>query len=125
MPDPSPSRPFEYITEVASTLESFGVADHARVIRGTLAQVELAFDQWWNEPLAIPDAAAWGGYSESQLRRLMADVTIPVAPDGHIRRRHVPVRPGHNIPLGVDPAPAGAADWAANVIRRRQLPRAV
>ena len=88
-------------------------------------RAESAFDQWWNEPLAIPDAAAWGGYSESQLRRLVADVTIPVAPDGHIRRRHVPVRPGPNLPLGVDPAPAGAADWAANVVKRRQLPRVV
>ena len=124
MAEPNPSRPFEYITEAASTLESFGFADQARVVACVVAQVESALAEWWNEPLAIPEAAAWGGYSESHLRRMVADVTIPVAADGHIRRRNVPVRPGHTLPLDVDPAPVGAADWAANVAKRRQLPRA-
>ena len=72
-----------------------------------------------NEPLSIPQAAAWGGYSESQLRRLMREGKLLVALDGGIRRRHVPIQPGHELPLGLEPARPGVTTIADGIAKRR------
>lgn len=76
---------------------------------------------WWATPLTLAEATAWGGYSEGQLRRLIREGKISQAPDGGIRRVHVPVHPGHRLPLGLEPATVAARDFVAQVVQHRQL----
>ncbi len=59
--------------------------------------------------------AARGGYSESQLRRLMSDGTLQATPDRKIRRRYVPVKPGHVLPLGLDPVADSEQHWMERI----------
>lgn len=92
----------------------------AAVAHSILADVRAALEAWWNAPLTIEQAHVWGGYSTSQLRRDVQAGRIPTVPDGRLRRRDVPVRPGHRLPLDVEPAPTGGADWTAQLIERRQ-----
>lgn len=101
---------FRKLEEAAAQLERFGWPDQARVTRETVRQATAALEDWWNQPLTIAEAQAWGGYSASQLRRLIQQGTILVAPDGGIRRRHVPIHPGHALPLGLSPDVAGRPD---------------
>lgn len=73
--------------------------------RTVIAEARAALEAWWNAALTFEEARAWGGYSVSQLRRDVQAGRIPVTPDGRIRRRDVPVRPGHRLPLDAEPAP--------------------
>jgi hypothetical protein len=98
-----------------------GVATIARAI---LDEARTAWETWWNDPLTLDEARAWGGASTSQLRRDIRRGLVPATPDGRIRRRDVPVRPGHRLPLTGEPAPTGAGDWVAQLVERRQLGRA-
>ena len=93
---------------LAAEMEAFGCQE-APAVRETLRRATEALIAWWNAPLSMAEVGAWGGYSESQLRRLIREGKIPLAPDGGIRRLHVPVHPGHRLPLGLEPAPVAAA----------------
>jgi hypothetical protein len=58
------------------------------------------------------------------LRRLVHDHKLPGAPGGGIRRRHVPVQPGHQLPLGLEPDADGTTEFLDKVISRRATRRA-
>ncbi len=105
-------------------LEAFGQVELAQSMRETVRRVEDAWAAWWNEPLTIPEAARWGGYSESQLRRHVHDHKLPLAPGGGIRRRHVPVQPGNELPLGLEPDAGGPREFLDTVMSRRATRRA-
>ncbi|MGH7529908.1 MAG: hypothetical protein ACREMN_05950 [Gemmatimonadales bacterium] len=94
--------------------------DAAAVARAIVAEARAAWETWWNAPLTFDEARAWGGYSASQLRRDVQAGRVPATPDGRVRRRDVPVKPGHRLPLDAEPAPTGAGDWTAQLIERRQ-----
>jgi hypothetical protein len=111
------------LERLAAEFEAFGAGETAAALRESARRAGEGMAVWWNTPLSIAEAAAWGGYSESQLRKLVSETTIAVAPDGRVRRRDVPVRPGHVLPLGLEPAPSGRADWVGAVVERRQLKR--
>ena len=115
---------FAGIEGEAAHLEAFGALEAARATKETLRLVQLQLTAWWNEPLSVIEASRWGGYSEGQLRRLIRECKIPVAPNGAIRRRDVPVQPGHRLPLGLEPAPVAAGDFVTNLVERRELGRA-
>ena len=108
------------IEAFADELVAFGQADVASAVRETIRRVRDEWQAHWDLPLTVHEAAQWGGYSESQLRRLVSDCTIPFAPDGKIRRRHVPVKPGHVIPLGLDPTESTEASWSERVRQQRE-----
>ncbi len=109
----------------AQTLEAFGALEQAQAARETARRAIDALTAWWNAPLSISQAAGWGGYSPSQLRRLIREGKISEAPGGGIRRRDVPVHPGHKLPLGLEPAPTVARnDFASQVVQHRQIGRA-
>lgn len=114
--------PWDALTATAAEFEAFAPAT-ALTIRETLRRVEAALSAWWNEPLSVAEAARWGGYSESQLRRLVRERKLLLAPGGGIRRRHVPVHPGHEIPLGVEPGAVAAGDFLENIVNRRARAR--
>jgi hypothetical protein len=110
--------PWDALTATAAELEAFAPAT-AQAIRETLRRAEVAWSTWWNEPLSVADAARWGGYSESQLRRLIRERKLLLAPGGGIRRRHVPVHPGHELPLGVEPGAVAPTDFVEDIVSRR------
>lgn len=117
---------FDDLRRTAADLESFGGAGTA--ILETVRRAALEFAAWWDEPLDMKAASEWGGYSASRLRGLVHDGTVPVAPGGGIRRRHVPVRPGHVLPIpqlegaGL-PAPVVPHDFVADLREHRQRRR--
>jgi hypothetical protein len=115
---------FSGLEAEAVHLEAFGALGPARATRETLRLIREQLTVWWNEPLSMADAAEWGGYSEGQLRRLIRECKVAVAPNGGIRRRDVPVQPGHRLPLGLEPAPVATGDVIANLVERRQIGRA-
>ncbi|MBA3555624.1 MAG: hypothetical protein H0W29_12810 [Gemmatimonadales bacterium] len=108
----------------AETLEAFGASGQAQAARETARRALEVLTAWWNEPLAIDHAASWGGYSPSQLRRLIREGKIPEAPIGGIRRRDVPVHPGHKLPLGLEPATVADRDFVSQVVQHRHIGRA-
>lgn len=108
----------------AQHLEAFGAFGSAQAARETIRLMRERLTKWWNEPLRMADAAAWGGYSEGALRRLIRERKIAVAPTGGIRRRDVPVQPGHRMPLGIEPADVANGDFMTNLVERRHLGRA-
>ena len=107
----------------AAELDAFGCAE-APAVRETLRRASEALAEWWNAPLSLAESGAWGGYSESQLRRLIREGKISEAPSGGIRRRDVPVHPGHKLPLGLEPAPVADRGFAAQIGRHRKIARA-
>src|SRR4051812_32498979 len=114
---------FRRLEAEATTLEAFGAAGHAQAARETIRLLRREITAWWNEPMHAKEAARWGGYSEGQLRRLIHQQTIPVAPNGAIRRRDVPVQPGHSLPLELETAPVATIDFVTNLVERRELGR--
>ena len=102
-------------------LASFGFSEQAQVAMTVLTRAREALRDWWDAPLTVADAAAFGGYSPSQLRRLLRDRTIPEAPNGGVRRRDIPIHPGHRIPLGLEPVAVAESDWTANLVQHRAL----
>lgn len=110
---------FDKLEETAAHLERFGWPDQARATRETVRQATAALEAWWNAPLTLAEAQAWGGYSASQLRRLIQQGTILTAPEGGIRRRHVPVHPGHILPLETVPDVAVGPDIVQQIQTRR------
>lgn len=115
--------PLAVIEAEAARLAAFGAGDLARVVQATAVQARAALEAWWNTPLTIAEAEQHGGYSGAQLRNLVRDRTIPSAPGTgiRIRRRDVPVRPGHRIPLGFAPAPVAESDFLARLQQHRAL----
>ena len=107
----------------AERLEAFGAVGEAQASRETLRLVQMELTAWWNQPLPVSDASRWGGYSEAHLRRLIREQKIPVAPNGAIRRRDVPIQPGHRLPLALEPAPVATGDFVTNLLERRELGR--
>lgn len=107
----------------AAELEAFGATAEAAAVRETVRRCGEALTAWWNEPLPVAAAAAWGGYTESGLRRALAEGKIPVAPCGGIRRRHIPVRPGHALPVDVARAPVAPAAPIGNLLERHRQSR--
>jgi RimJ/RimL family protein N-acetyltransferase len=95
---------FEDLLRLADQLRPWSPDEAERLARWA-AQARAALAAWWDTPLTIEEAAAWGGYSASQLRRLVTARQIRTAGTGGIPRRFVPVRPGHELPLGLDLAP--------------------
>ena len=112
---------FSALADLAGKLEAFGAAPQATAVREAIRRIRADWETWWNETLSIAEATVWGGYSQSQLRRLVRQNKIPVAPDGHIRRRHVPIQPGHELPLGLAPEPVAGADFVTNLVERRRF----
>jgi hypothetical protein len=116
----------QYLSDIlalAAEFEQFGARDQAAAVRATIDLVCQRLSDWWNESMSYEAAAIHGGYSTSQLRRLVAAGTIHTAPDGGIRRVDVPVRPGHRPPMGLEPAEVGESDWTAKLVQRRQMGR--
>ena len=85
----------------AEELERWGAGDTARALRTAAEEVQAAWEAYWNTPLTLDQAAGWSGYSLSQLRKHAKAGTIPPCPDGRLLRRHLPIRPGHAVPLGI------------------------
>ncbi len=111
---------FERLEDWVSQLDSMG---HTEDVIRAKKMLELAVTdhrEFWNEPLTYLEAQAWGGYSVSQLRRQGNEGTVPVTPEGRIRRRHVPVKPGHVLPLGLDSTETGEQNWADRIRERRE-----
>ncbi len=104
----------------ADELSAFGQEDIACAVRETIRRAREELQEFWDESVTVSDAAAWGGYSESQLRRLMSDGTVQATPDKKIRRRHVPVKPGHVMPLGLDPVESSDTSWRERVRQQRE-----
>lgn len=111
---------FEVLESVADELAAFGQADVANAVRETVRRAEDCRREFWNMSLTVAEAAVWGGYDQSTLRRHVAKGVIPVAPDGRIRRRHVPVKPGHILPLGLEPTESAEQSWADRVRAERE-----
>lgn len=112
---------FSALEVAAAELEAFGCREAAGALREAIRRARMELEAWWNTPLSLADAGAWGGYSEGQLRRLIREAKISQAPDGGIRRRDVPVHPGHRLPLDLEPAPVAARGFVAQVVQHRQL----
>lgn len=58
-------------------------------------ELEAAIADYWNEPLSVKEAAAWGGYTERHLHKAIRTGEIPLAatrPKRTILRRHVPMK---------------------------------
>jgi hypothetical protein len=112
---------FAALEASAAELEAFGAPDAAQGLREAIRRARAELEAWWNTPLSLADAGEWGGYSEGQLRRLIREGKITQAPDGGIRRLDVPVRPGHRLPLGLEPAAVAERGFVSQVVRHRQL----
>ena len=104
----------------ADELAAFGQEPTATAVRETIRRACEVRRAYWNAPLTIHEAVEWGGYSVSQLRRLVSDNIVAVGPDGKIRRRHVPVKPGHVIPLGLDPTESSETNWRERIRQQRE-----
>ncbi len=111
---------FVGLESFADELVAFGQDDIASAVRETIRRAREELQECWDESVTVSDAAAWGGYSESQLRRLMSDGTVQATPDRKIRRRHVPVKPGHVRPLGLDPVESSDTSWRERVRQQRE-----
>ncbi len=111
---------FEALESVADEFAAFGQADVANAVRETVRRAEDCRREFWNMSLTVAEAAVWGGYDESTLRRHVAKGVVPLAPDGRIRRRHVPVKPGHILPLGLEPTESAEQSWADRVRAERE-----
>lgn len=117
---------FDPLLATARDLDAFGGAGVA--VREAVRRMAAELSAWWDEPLDMQAAATWGGYSPSRLRGLVHEGTIPVAPGGGIRRRHVPVRPGHALPVpqlveGETPEPVVPSDFVTDLREHRQRQR--
>ena len=54
---------------------------------------------FWDMPLDLAASVAWSGYTTGHLRRMISDGTIVPTNNDCIRRRDLPVKPGHQPPL--------------------------
>ena len=111
---------FDDLESFADELTEFGQDDLACAVRETIRRARQELQRFWDEPLTVSEAAAWGDYSESQLRRLVKDATVAITSDGRIRRRHVPVKPGHDAPLGLEPVDTGEQNWPERIRQQRE-----
>ena len=110
---------FGQIKADAARLAEYGQVEAAQAVTRAAEKAEATFQDFWNQPLSVNEAAEWGGYSESRLRDLLKGKEIPTAPDGGIRRRHVPIRPGHALPLDLEPQADGSMDQIRQLVNRR------
>ena len=110
---------FDPLERWASLLEEHGHDGDARRCRDMIARAEACWLEWWNTPLTYAEAQEWSGYDD--LRRQVKKKKVPQTPDGRFRRRHLPVKPGHFPPLGLDDVDeAGEQRWANGVRERRE-----
>jgi hypothetical protein len=114
---------FASLEASATELEAFGSLGAARALREGIRRARAEIEAWWNAPLTLAEAVVWGGYSEGQLRRLIREGKVSQAPTGGIRRRDVPVHPGHRLPLQLEPAPVADQGFVAQVVQHRHLGR--
>lgn len=83
-------------SQEAEVLRTHGASEHADALRSATNQLCQTLERWRTEPLTIPQAAEWSGYSESQLRRLVRDGKLSeVGGDGptQVRRCDLPRHP--------------------------------
>lgn len=112
---------FTALEASAAELEAFGSLEAAHALKEAIKRARAEVDAWWNAPLTFAEAEAWGGYNVGSLRRLIREGKVPQAPDGGIRRRDVPVHPGHRLPLGVEPTPVASEGFVGQVLQHRHL----
>ena len=97
--------------------------EHHRLAGQARKLLELAETdrrEFWSTPLTYAEAHEWGGYSESTLRRDVRAGKVPLTTDGRIRRRHVPVKAGHVMPLGLEPNEPEEQNWMARISEQRE-----
>ena len=107
------------LEEWIAQCEAMGQTDLAAQYRKALQLVEADRREYWNTPLTYAEAHEWGGYDESSLRRLVREGKIPPT-SGGVRRRHVPVRPGHVMPLGLEPNEDEEQNWMTSISEQRE-----
>ncbi len=82
----------------ADTLGQWGDERGAAILRRAATELSAAASDYEDEPLTIPQAHEESGYSCDHLRALVASGEIPNAGrkgKPMIRRRDLPLKPGH------------------------------
>lgn len=82
--------------ERAGQQRELGADAQAKTLEWCADRLEEQVREWQSEKLTIERAAAESGYSETHLRRLLREGTIPNAGEEHhprIRRYHLPRKP--------------------------------
>lgn len=85
-------------TDEATALDRWGDARGAAILRQCATELDIAAREHGEEKLTIAQAVEESGYSADHLRALVADGSIPNAGrkgSPKIRRRDLPVKPGH------------------------------
>ena len=114
------ARLFPRVEEWVAQLEAMGHHGLAGQARKLLEMAEADYREFWNAPLTYAQAHEWGGYDETSLRRHVREGKTPLTPNGCMRRRHVPTKPGHVLPLGLDPNESAEQSWADRVRAERE-----
>ena len=57
---------------------------------------------FWDAPLDLAASVIWSGYTTGHLRRMISDGTIVPTNNDRIRRRDLPVKPGHRFVLAME-----------------------
>ncbi len=87
-------------TEADALAQRYGDDRAARLFRMLAAELEEAIRDTQDETLTLDEAAAVSGYTNSHLRHLVADGSIPNAGRRgapRIRRSAVPIKPGSAV----------------------------
>ena len=92
----------------------------AELVKYVMGEYDLALQEFFDEPLTITKAREWGGYTCSQLNKLVKDGGIRTDSKRRIRRRNVPVRPGHEYPLDLQPTEDTPLDFTARLTENRR-----
>ena len=82
-------------------------APAAEAFRRAAAELEATLHEVENETVSLSEAAAIGGYSYDHLQALIASGEITNVGRKHrprIRRRDVPIKPGHPLPSPAEPS---------------------
>lgn len=104
--------------EEADLIEQWQGDQSAEELRTAAEKLRRAVNEWLNEPLPIDVAAEESGYSKSRLRKL-AGSEVPNAGqegDPRIRRKHLPLKPGHTCGGSPSDTPAGSRSQVARSV---------
>lgn len=106
-------RKIEQLRGKAAEYQRDGVDVAARVYARLADELEEGWQQHGEEELSIAEAARESGYDESAIRKMRKSGRLPEGPNGGIRRRDLPRKPGHGVtPRGPRPVPPAGSSAA-------------
>ena len=83
--------------KAAELRDDFGAEEQAKAMEWCAGLVEQALTRHEEEALTITEASIESGYTRQHLLKLHRDGKMPMEPDGTVRRRYMPRKPGHGV----------------------------